>query len=104
MNRILIGLLLFFISITGILQATQTEKNKPSLRKQRNYSAKKQINQLKDGALLVRLKTKKNTISALRKIGKSKLADEIEKKQSEYNLNIITAFKTNFDFCPTYFF
>ena len=104
MNKIIVGFFLLFISITGVSQETHVKKKKISFRKQLNASTKEQINQLKDGALLVRLKTKKLGITALRKLGKNEQADEIEKKQAEFNLNIISAFKTNFNFCPTYFF
>lgn len=104
MNKILIVLWLLIISATGISQETLTKKKKTSFRRQLKISTKVHINQLKEGALLVRLQTKKNGINALRKIGKNIQADELEKKQADYNLNIINAFKTNFNFCPTYFF
>lgn len=104
MNKILIGLLLLFISATGISQDAPTKKKKTSFRRQLKASTKVQINQLKEGALLVRLQTKRNSINALKKIGKNKLADDLEKKQAEYNLNIISAFRAKFIFCPVYFF
>ncbi len=104
MNKFSIGLFFFFIYAIGISQETQTKKRSAGFRKQLNAVTKIQINQLKEGALLVRLQTKKNAIAGLRKFGKNKLADEIEKKQAAYNLNIITAFKAHFNFCPTYFF
>lgn len=104
MYKILIVLFLLFISAVGISQETPVKKKKTSFRRQLKASTKVQINELKDGALLVRLQTKKNAINALRKIGKNTQADELEKKQAEYNSNIISAFKTKFIFCPTYFF
>lgn len=91
-------------STIDITQKTVTKEKKGSFRKQMRVLAKEQIIQLKEGALLVRLQTKKNSINALRKIGKGELADEIEAQQRNYNLKIISAFKNNFDFCPTYFF
>jgi len=66
--------------------------------------AKAQINQLLEGALLVRLQTKNKSITALREKGNDKLADKIEAEQRKYNLEIASAFKTLFDFCPVYFF
>ncbi len=102
MNRILIGL--FFLSLTGISQVPITNKKKETYREQINTATTEQINQLKDGVLLVSLKTRNNSINALRKYGKNKQADELEKRQAEHNLTIISAFKTNFNFCPTYFF
>lgn len=104
MNKIIIGLLLLFISSAGFSQETHTKKKKIRYRKQLNAITKVQINELKDGALLVRLKTKKNSIAALQKIGKNEAAEKLELKQAAYNLNIVTSFKKYFTFCPTYFF
>ncbi len=81
-----------------------TVENKIRFRKRMRFITNDQINQLKDGALLVRLQSKKKSITALRKIGKDHLADKIETKQRNYNVKIVSAFKTNFNFCPTYFF
>lgn len=79
MKKIIILLLLLIIHTTGIAQETQTKKKKVSFRKQNSSLSKEQINQLKDGALLIRLKTKINSIAALKKIGKNKLAAKVEK-------------------------
>lgn len=104
MNKIILGLFLLFFSSSAISQDTIPKKKKISFRKQLNASTTEHIIQLKEGALLVRLKTKKLGINALRKVGKNEEADIIEKKQAEFNLNIISSFKANFNFCPTYFF
>jgi hypothetical protein len=101
---ILAGLFVFCISFTGIAQNTQTGKKNRSSGNQFKILSREQINQLKNGALLVRLKTNNNSIAALRKIGKIKQADEMQKKQAAYNLKIIRAFRKNFDFCSVYFF
>ena len=61
------------------------------------------ILQLKDGALIVRLKTKENSIVALRKAGNHELADKVELKQKTYNKELIRAFRSDFKFCPVYF-
>ncbi len=63
-----------------------------------------QIKQLKGGVLLIRLHSKKNLTDTLRKKGMPEQAEEIEKKQSYYNLEIIHAFRESFNFCPVYFF
>jgi hypothetical protein len=99
--------LLFCLLITfaiGFAQETVQQPKKLSLRKQVRAAAKVQIYQLKNGALLVRLKTKKPNIAAFRKMGKNIQADKLEKKQAQVNANIIAAFKSKFTFCPTYFF
>ena len=64
--------------------------------------AKQQINDLHNGALLVRLKTGQNTIDT----DKIRQTDLQKKKQkiNEENLRIINAFKSEFNFCPVYFF
>lgn len=102
MNKILIGLFLFFISGFGIAQ--NAEKKKTSFRKELHASTKEQIHQLKNGVLLVRLKTRSNAITELRKMGAHAKADLVEKKQAEFNLNIVAAFRKKFNFCPVYFF
>ena len=62
------------------------------------------IRELKNGALLVRLQTKETSISALRKAGNDEQANQVEAKQTTYNKEIIAAFKSDFNFCPVYFF
>ena len=104
MKRILTGLFLTIISLTGFSQGTQTGQTRAGSAPQPEAIAREQITRLHDGALLVRLHTKNKSITALRNIGKTKEADEVEKKQAEYNLNIVSAFKLNFSFCPVYFF
>ena len=66
--------------------------------------AKNTINNIKNNIILVRLSAKSNTISAMRSVGKNKLADKTEAKQLKRNKAIVSAFKTNFSFCPVYFF
>ena len=75
-----------------------------SYRHHRKEMAKKDIVLLKEGALLVRLKTSENTIVALRKAGREKQALKEEKWQLTQNQKIVKAFKTYFDFAPVYFF
>jgi len=104
MNKIIIGLWLFLISSISISQVINEKKEKRNFRKHLKIQVKEQISQIHDGALLVRLKTKKNSIEALRKIEKNTLADKIEKKQAKRNKAIISAFQKRFDFCPTFFF
>jgi hypothetical protein len=104
MNKISILFFLLLISTSLVSQNTGTEKKKTNFRKQLHASTKEQIDQLKNGALLVRLKTKTTTINALRKAGANARAEEIQRQQTEFNLNVIAAFRKNFNFCPIYFF
>lgn len=61
------------------------------------------IDLLKKGALIVRLRTNSKKIDAYRSAGNTDLADKLEEQQHSRNLDMLLAFKTNFDFCPVYF-
>jgi hypothetical protein len=104
MTRLLTLLFLFTLSQASGYVPEKSRNKKTSHRKQAKAIVKEQINKLKDGALLVRLQTKANTIAALREMGDEELSDEVNEKQLNYNKGIITAFKNNFTFCPVYFF
>jgi len=86
-----------------LISFAQKEK-KQSQRKQGKAEAVKDIQQLKKTVLLVRLSARKNSINAMRKVGKEKMALKTERKQRERNLLIIEAFKKEFTFCEVYFF
>jgi len=66
-------------------------------------TAKNQIEELKNGALVIRLKTNKNIIEKLISQGNYTQAEEIRQKQYLENKEIIQAFKANFKFCPILF-
>ncbi len=103
MNPFFATLVLLSASL-GVM-AQPSAKNKSISKLQvTNSLQRKQINQLKDGVLLVRLKTKQPSIAALRKRGNVAKANQLERKQAEYNRSIVAAFRFYFDFCPTYFF
>lgn len=91
--------LIFILSFTYIAVAQNIvgQTNLDSL-------AKAQIRQLHDGALFVRLHSRKGVIEALLKRGQTTQAAELEKQQWNANSEIIAAFKTAFNFCPVYFF
>lgn len=101
--RIIIASALVF-SAPVLIAQSKTESKKKSFHKQLQETSTAQINELKDGALLVRLKTNELAISALRKNGQSSQADAVEKRQAQINKNIIEAFHKEFNFCPVYFF
>jgi hypothetical protein len=73
-------------------------------RKNLKRTAREEIKMLHDGALLVRLSTRKNAVEALRKQGNEEAANKMQKDQDALNKSIIKAFKTEFKFCPVYFF
>lgn len=62
------------------------------------------IKNLRKGALLVRLKTRQNTIDAFEERGYKKMAQQVKKEQRESNKKLMKAFKENFNFCQVYFF
>lgn len=63
-----------------------------------------QINLLKKGALLIRLKTNQRTITQLKKAGNIDLATNLEKETELTNKIMMSAYIKEFTFCPVYFF
>lgn len=95
----------FQLSINILLNNKNRKKNKNE-----NYNdikhkvSEQQIKQLRDGTLLVRLKTSQNKIDALKSRGYIEKANKIENKLNIENKKIISAFNENFSFCKTAFF
>ncbi|HRG53901.1 MAG TPA: hypothetical protein PLL00_13790 [Bacteroidia bacterium] len=104
MNCRLIFSGLFVFASTFLAAQNDKQLKQKSFHKQLKETSTAQIHQLKNGALLVRLKTNELAISALNKNGQSSKAEAVEKKQAQINKNIIAAFKKEFNFCPVYFF
>lgn len=109
-------LTLVFVLVT-VFGFSQTEGPKPPNVKDfkgdstfRNFSdnrfkvAKAQINMLKNGALLVRLKTNINTINRLKAAGSMDMATQVERETRLSNKAIVRAYNNEFKFCPVYFF
>ncbi|MDX2001029.1 MAG: hypothetical protein SFW35_01225 [Chitinophagales bacterium] len=72
-------------------------------KKKRQYAIYS-INKLKDGALLVRLKTREQAIKLYRQNGATDIADNIQADQEKENLRIVAAFREAYKFSPVYFF
>jgi hypothetical protein len=66
--------------------------------------ANQQIRDLKNGVLLVRLKTSKSKIEALQKAGYTEEANKVEQEQIKENKEIMQAFADGFSFCQVRFF
>ncbi len=66
--------------------------------------AKYHIKALKEGALLIRLKTRDRSIEAYRAAGATELAKRVEQEQFAENQRTMMLFKEFFNFCPVYFF
>ena len=86
--------IIILIAISIIFSSTAFTQNdkKTSFRKQRKINAKEQIIGLKNGILLVRLKTNKKSIEAMRNHGRTILANKTEGKLKNRNAYIIYAF------------
>lgn len=63
-----------------------------------------QIYALKNGALLVRLKTNSKAIKTLKAKGNIDLATKMERETQLENKIVMSAYKKEFNFCPVYFF
>jgi hypothetical protein len=101
MRVILFIALLLLLTDAGLAQEPGV---RPGSRKHDLMNARTQITALKNGALLVRLPTRKHSIEALRRGGDNELADRIEAEQKIRNQQLIGTFAQYFDFCPVYFF
>jgi len=100
----LISIFIFIASGYSFAQTGDAAQKKLSLHKQLQQQASEEIKTLHEGALLVRLTTRKKSIEALRKMGNENAANTIEKEQARKNKSIINAFLINFNFCSVYFF
>ncbi len=115
LSKITLGVLLLF-STMGFSQEENDGVKSPKVNEFNNDStfkhfatyrddvAKAQINALKTGALLVRLKTNSNTINKLKAAGNIDLATQIERETFLNNKAIVKGFTNQFKFCPVYFF
>lgn len=70
----------------------------------KNIEARNQIDLLKNGALLIRLKSGEMQAKALENGGSKAEAQAYLKKQAEQNQALMHTFRTKFTFCPLYFF
>lgn len=107
MKRIQIFLVLLILPLSDLSYAQINDEgklNNLTTRQIDRYNSEKQIRRLKKGALLIRLKTKAPLINALRERDRNEEADHFQELQRKANQEIIAAFNTYFDFCPTYFF
>lgn len=85
---------LVFIGVAFFLSSCATEK----------YKAYRNIQQLSEGVLLVRLKTKEKTIAKYQELGMKDRAKATRVKQEAENAEILTAFDKIYQFSSVYFF
>jgi len=62
-----------------------------------------QLKDMKEGVLVVRLKTNDRSVQAYRNAGRNDIADRIVRDQKNQNIKIVKAFRQYFNFCPVYF-
>lgn len=111
LNRVLLVVFLGFVTLLNAQEKNPTynpdDYKDPDqfekFRKRKNVVAAWQINELKEGALVVRLKTNKKLIDALKAQGKNDLALEKLKEQYAINKNTLYAYRDFFTFCKVYF-
>lgn len=103
MKSILSAFIIFLVTLNSFSQDPDTLTPK-QIRDFKDEMAKKQILELKEGVLLVQLKTRQKTIDAYTKKGLDKKANEVKSLQLKDNLNIIKGFNKYFNFCPVYFY
>src|SRR5205085_11075623 len=96
MYKLILYLLLFSFSCSGAVLSDSSNVR----HRNREEIMKEQIIKLKNGVLLVRLNSKKNSIDALIKNGQTEKAEQIRTNQAKYNKQVIKAFRINFTFCP----
>jgi hypothetical protein len=78
-------------------------KTHEKFRKRRQTVSAWQINQLKRGALVIRLKTNHMLINELKKRGEIHDAEKARMEQAAINLNMMRAFLNNYRFSKVYF-
>ncbi len=66
--------------------------------------AKADLQRLKEGTLLVRLRTNEASIAALESQGRKKEAEKMKEALYRENKEILLSFTQTFDFCRVYFF
>jgi hypothetical protein len=112
LNRKIFLIVLFALSAAVIAQTTQysdkekdykDRKSHENYRKRRLAVASWQINQLKDGALVVRLNTNHLLINAFKQRGLPEEAERARLQQAAINLNIIRAYTNKYKFSKVYF-
>lgn len=92
-----------FFSLNVVVGQNKKQK-KLNFNQRAEATAKQQINELKNGVLLVRLKTQQPKIDALKKTGRLIAAQKVADEQAFKNYKIAKAFQSKFDFCPVLFF
>ena len=92
----------FQLGLNFLLNNKTNKKESPN--KARISRSSRQIDDLKKGTLLVRLKTSVNTINAMNEMGLTDKAEKVESRQEAENKKIVAAFKEYYNFSDVVFF
>ncbi len=93
----------FFI-VAPCFSQNATLKSNQEFRDKMSEKAKKDIQELKEGVLLVRINSRSKEINYYKKYANFKKANSIETKTKAFNKELIKAFRASIDICPVYFF
>lgn len=88
---------------TGMVQPKKKEIS-PSSSQGLKIKAASQVKNLKNGVLLVRLRTSDIAIRNLKQSGNEKMAATVQRQQDAANQLLVHAFESQFTFCPIYYF
>jgi hypothetical protein len=109
---ILLALAALFISESALAQAVNAAtdhrdykdpKSHERFAKRRSTVAAWQIKNLKEGALVVKLRTNRMLVDELKKRGDDHLAEKARLEQAAINVNTVRAFVNNYNFSKVYF-
>ena len=94
------------LMVLGLTAFSQSEKKakRSELKKKKTEYTQAKIHELKNTALLVRLRGYKKQIAAFEEQGNASMVKLMKSKRDELNKSIVDAFASEFDFCPVYFF
>lgn len=95
-------LFILFLNSPALMASNDAEANKNA--DSTKTSAAALLKGLKQGGLLVRLKTSENSINTLIARGRTKEAEALKAKQYAKNLEVYRAFKEKYKFGNVYFF
>ena len=98
-----IVIVLMILGLTAFSQSEKKQKRR-ALKKQKIEYTQGKIHELRNTALLVRLRGYQKQISAFEKQENASMVKLMKSKRDELNQSIIEAFNSEFDFCKVYFF
>jgi len=93
-----------FTNLFGLRYSINDRPKPPTPRQRRKSASSRQIMELSEGVLLVRLNNPTRSIEAMRKVGRDAKANKLESRIDEQNALIRRAFASEYTFSKVYFF